>query len=288
MSYHRLFDILNQHQNEVNKIRAKKIARNANPLALVADAQHYPDKYSLDPYYQASKPHKTHTSSSRHTTPTSSLATTRNKSKEIAKPVTSPSESAFEEDMDTSPRSRNNRQYGQFGNHRIVTIVGARETVGNQEEKGVPLSAEQGVWLAEIDEEPDEQEYEAHYMYMAKILEVSTTDSGPTYDAESLEKVHSDDHYNVFATDKQHSKQPESINDTYVMETVDSNVTPDLSDTCDNEGPADQNAENPKDERVLLASLISNFKLDLDENKKSQKELKKVNTSLTRELEKSK
>ncbi|GJX18018.1 hypothetical protein Tco_0218850 [Tanacetum coccineum] len=36
------------YQKEVNEIRAEKIARNANPLALVAAAQQYPD-----PYYQA-------------------------------------------------------------------------------------------------------------------------------------------------------------------------------------------------------------------------------------------
>ncbi|GKB76474.1 hypothetical protein Tco_0943369 [Tanacetum coccineum] len=41
-SYHKLFDILKQYQNEVNEIRAEKLARNANPLALVAATQHYP------------------------------------------------------------------------------------------------------------------------------------------------------------------------------------------------------------------------------------------------------
>ncbi|GKD34521.1 hypothetical protein Tco_1250030 [Tanacetum coccineum] len=41
-SYHKLFDILKQYPNEVNKIRAEKLAKNANPLALVAAAQHYP------------------------------------------------------------------------------------------------------------------------------------------------------------------------------------------------------------------------------------------------------
>ncbi|GKB32328.1 hypothetical protein Tco_0871729 [Tanacetum coccineum] len=44
-SYHKLFDILKQYQKEVNEIRAEKIARNANPLTLVADAQQYPDTY---------------------------------------------------------------------------------------------------------------------------------------------------------------------------------------------------------------------------------------------------
>ncbi|GJU68448.1 hypothetical protein Tco_1254707 [Tanacetum coccineum] len=39
VSYHKLYDILKQHQNEVNEIRAKSLARIANPLALVAQQQ---------------------------------------------------------------------------------------------------------------------------------------------------------------------------------------------------------------------------------------------------------
>ncbi|GKE18754.1 hypothetical protein Tco_1426331 [Tanacetum coccineum] len=58
-----------------------------------------------------------------------------------------------------------------------------------QEEKGVLLSAEQDDWLQDNDEEPDEQELEAHYMYMAKIQEVLVAKSGPNFDAEPLEKI---------------------------------------------------------------------------------------------------
>ncbi|GJW75093.1 hypothetical protein Tco_0134463 [Tanacetum coccineum] len=126
-------------------------------------------------------------------------------------------------------------------------------------------------------------------MYMAKIQEVlHTTDENyrPTYDIEPLEKVHTNNDYNVFATKRQHSKQPESITDTYVVEKADSNVIHASSDMCDNEGKAYQNAEEPEDERVLLASLIAYLKLDVDENKKIQTQLKKTNTYLTQELDK--
>ncbi|GJT90814.1 hypothetical protein Tco_1079659 [Tanacetum coccineum] len=95
-SYHKLFDILKQYHNEVNEIRAKKIARNANPLALVVAAQQYPNGN----YYHAPKPHKHQTTSSRHTSSTSSYAPTRNKGKEVAKPRTPPSLSVSEEDSD--------------------------------------------------------------------------------------------------------------------------------------------------------------------------------------------
>nr|GEU66081.1 retrovirus-related Pol polyprotein from transposon TNT 1-94 [Tanacetum cinerariifolium] len=39
ISYHKLYDILKQHQNEVNEIRAERLARTDNPLALVAQQQ---------------------------------------------------------------------------------------------------------------------------------------------------------------------------------------------------------------------------------------------------------
>nr|GEZ68212.1 hypothetical protein [Tanacetum cinerariifolium] len=39
VSYHKLYDILKQHQHEVNEIRAEKIACVANPLELVAQQQ---------------------------------------------------------------------------------------------------------------------------------------------------------------------------------------------------------------------------------------------------------
>ncbi|GJX35073.1 hypothetical protein Tco_0246630 [Tanacetum coccineum] len=74
------------------------------------------------------------------------------------------------------------------------------------------------------------------------------------------------------------------MNDTSLMKKVDSNTTPDSSDLCNNEFKIDQNTDDHEDERVVLANLISNLKLDIDDNKKIQKQLKNANTSLTHEL----
>nr|GEY14324.1 hypothetical protein [Tanacetum cinerariifolium] len=83
------------NKKEVNELRAKRLARNANPLALVATA-----KANQDPYYQTSKSHKSYAPSSKPSIPTRTHTTTRYKGKEIAKPITPPFESAFEEDSD--------------------------------------------------------------------------------------------------------------------------------------------------------------------------------------------
>ncbi|GKC07269.1 hypothetical protein Tco_0998879 [Tanacetum coccineum] len=279
---------------QVNELRAERLAKNANPLALVATAQTL-----QDPYYQSSKSHKSFAPTSKASLLTRSHATTRHKGKKIAKPITPPSESASDEDsdpeqsqkdkemqknlaliakyfkkiykptnnnlrtssntrnknVDTTPRYKNDNQTGQFGNQRAVNVAGARETVGGQLRK-VSLQAEQSDWLADTDEEIDEQELEAHYSYMAKIQEVPNADSGT--DAEPLEHVQYDTDDNVFANDIQHFEQSESISNTCAVETGDSNVIPDSPDMCDNDIQDDQN--------------------DI------QKQLKKANATLTQEL----
>nr|GEU90996.1 Gag-Pol polyprotein [Tanacetum cinerariifolium] len=170
VSYHKLFDILKQYQKEVNELRVKRFARNANPLALVATAQ-----ANQDPYYQTSKSHKSYEPSSKPSILTGSHTSTRHKGKEIAKPITPPSETAFEEgsnpeqaqrdkdmkknlaliskyfkkiykptnnnlrtssnsrnkNVDTTPRYKNDNQSGQFRNQRTVNVAGARENVGS-------------------------------------------------------------------------------------------------------------------------------------------------------------
>ncbi|GKD20306.1 hypothetical protein Tco_1222009 [Tanacetum coccineum] len=79
-------------------------------------------------------------------------------------------------------------------------------------EARIQLSAEQVNWKDDTNDEPEDQELEAHYMYMAKIQEVTpdaADNSGPIFDDEPLQKVHnSDDNYNVFANVRQ---QPESV-----------------------------------------------------------------------------
>ncbi|GJV44589.1 integrase, catalytic region, zinc finger, CCHC-type containing protein [Tanacetum coccineum] len=165
---HEMWEAIERLQ-QVNELRAERMAKNANPLALVVAAQTYPY-----PYYQSPKSHKSYTPTSKASLPTKSHATTRYKGKEIDKPITPPSESASEEDSDpeqaqkdkemqknlaliakyfkklykptnnnlrtssntrnknveTTPRYKNDNQIGQFRNQRAVNVARARETVG--------------------------------------------------------------------------------------------------------------------------------------------------------------
>nr|GEV22328.1 retrovirus-related Pol polyprotein from transposon TNT 1-94 [Tanacetum cinerariifolium] len=267
VSCHKLFDIMKQYQKEVNELRTKRLARNANPLALVATAQ-----TNQDPYYQTSKSQKSYAPSLKPSIPTRSHTTTRYKGKEIAKPITPPSEiykptnnnlktssNSRNKNVDTTPQSNNDNQSGQFRNQRTMNVSRAREI----KPKRVKDSA-----------------YHKEKMLLCKQAEKLDTST----DSESLEHVQNDTGYNVFANELQHSEQSESINNTCLVETDDSNVIPDSADRCDDDIQNDQNDVESDDEHVSLANLISNLKLDVNENKNIQKQLKKANTTLAQEL----
>nr|GEV83422.1 retrovirus-related Pol polyprotein from transposon TNT 1-94 [Tanacetum cinerariifolium] len=241
--------MVKQYQNEVNELRAEKLARNANPLALVSTAQ-----ASQDQYYQTSRSHKSSAPSPKPLIPSRSQTTTKHKVKEIAKPITPPSETASEEDSDLEQAQRDKDMQKNLAliatNQRTVNVVAARENVGSQIYD----------WLADTDEEVDEQELEAHYSYMAKIQEVPTADSGT--DLEPVEQVQNDAGYNVFANHLQHSEQYESVSNTCLVETDDPNVIPDSPDMCEDDIQNEQNDVESDDERVALANLTANLKLD--------------------------
>nr|GEZ14502.1 ribonuclease H-like domain-containing protein [Tanacetum cinerariifolium] len=140
-----------------------------------------------------------------------------------------------------------------------------------QEEAGIQLNAEQAYWRDDIDDESEDQELEAHYMYMAQIQEVSldVADSRPIFDTEPVQKVSNNDHYNVFAIESEHPKQSESIHDTYPIKQDKHNVIIDSLDMSYDREQIDQNDDDNDlaNERELLASLIEKLKYEIDDSK---------------------
>nr|GFB71425.1 hypothetical protein [Tanacetum cinerariifolium] len=168
-------------------------------------------------------------------------------------------------------------------------VAGARETVGSSmEEAGIQLNAEQADWKDDTDDESDDQELEAHYMYIAQLQEVSPddADSGPILDDEPLQKVSNDDHYNVFAMEHVHPEQSESVHDTYPIEQDAQNVIIDSLDMSNDREEIDQNDDDNDlaKERELLASLIEKLKCEIDENKNRKKNLETSNKNLIEKL----
>nr|GFC70922.1 hypothetical protein [Tanacetum cinerariifolium] len=158
-----------------------------------------------------------------------------------------------------------------------------------QEDGGIQLNAEQDDWRDDTDDdELEDQELEAHYMYMAQLQEVSldVVDSGPIFDDEPLQNVSNDDHYNVFAMESVHPDQSKPVLDTYPIEQDAQNVIIDSLDMSDDREEIDQNDDDNDlaKERKLLASLIEKLKCKIDESKNRNKFLETSNKALTEKL----
>ncbi|GJU81547.1 integrase, catalytic region, zinc finger, CCHC-type containing protein [Tanacetum coccineum] len=150
------------------------------------------------------------------------------------------------------------------------------------------LKQEQADWRDDTDDEPEDQELEAHYLYMANIQEVTpdaANNSGPIFDTKPLQKVQNDnDNYNVFANDREHPEQPESVNDTYLEEQGDTNITIDSLDMSTNGETVDQDDDDLAKEHDFLASLIEKLKCETDDSKNRNKFLESSNKTLIDKL----
>nr|GEV62235.1 hypothetical protein [Tanacetum cinerariifolium] len=71
----------------------------------------------------------------------------------------------------------------------IYSTVNARKTAHEMWIAIERLQQEQADLIEDMDKELDEHELEAHYIYMAKIHEVYTIDTGPSFDDEPLEEA---------------------------------------------------------------------------------------------------
>ncbi|GJV61937.1 hypothetical protein Tco_1468037 [Tanacetum coccineum] len=360
VSYHKLYDILRQHHNKVNEIRAERLARTANPLALVAQQQpvyhpqNHPNHYtqnSLTKSQQAAtrnrgkgivnSPPPTYDQEPTMVTEDDEMSKENEIDKLMAlislsfKKIYKPTNNKLRTSSNTSRANQDNtprinRGTG-YDNQRTVNVDGARENVGTQvvhqsgypcynckeyrhvtrecqklkrakdaayhkekmllckqEEAGFQMNAEQVDWKDDTDDEPKDQELEAHYMYMAQIQEVTpdnADNSGPIFDVEPLQKVQNNhDNSNVISIENEHPEKPKFVNVTYPVDQDKHNIIIDSLDMIYDREQDDQDDDDLANERNLLASFIEKLKCEIDDSKNHNKFLESSNKTLVDKL----
>nr|GEU88594.1 hypothetical protein [Tanacetum cinerariifolium] len=81
-------------------------------------------------------------------------------------------------------------------------------------------------------------------------------DIKPVNDKEPMVEVQLTAQNNLLANEQQHSVRSKPINDTYLLENVDSNITPDSTNMSHTGGEIDQNAENANGLGLLWGRVI--------------------------------
>nr|GEX52723.1 hypothetical protein [Tanacetum cinerariifolium] len=285
VSYHKLYDILKHHHNEVDKIRAKRLAHNANPLALVAQQQlvFHPQNHAA--YY-------TQNSSTR-----SQQAATRNRGKAIVNSpaaiydqepfiVTKDDEMSKDKEIDKlmalislsfkkiyKPTNNNLRTSSNtssanqdnslrinkgtgYDNQRTINVAGARENVGT------PVVQKSGIQCYNCKK----------YGHVARECQKPKRARDAAYHKEKMLLYQElEAHY------------------MYLVKLQEVTL-----DVADNYGPIfntelgghdDQDdADALANERDLLASLIEKLKCEIDDNKNCNKFLETSNKALVDKL----
>nr|GEW22295.1 hypothetical protein [Tanacetum cinerariifolium] len=258
VSYHKLYDILKQHQIEVMELRAERISRTANPLALVAQQQPV--------YHPQNHPnHYTQNSSSR-----TQQDATRNRGKAIVNsplPIYDQEPSMVAEDDELSKDKEIDKLMA------LISI--SFKKIYKPTNNNLRTSSNTN------------QELETHYLYMAQIQQVTpdaANDSGPIFDTEPVQRVQNNDNYNMFSIECEHPEQSISVHDTYPIKQDKHNVIINSLDMSYDRKHIDQN----DDDYDLSNEQSSNNRFKEATNKVSEtnelmyKDLKKFQAELDR------
>nr|GEU45483.1 hypothetical protein [Tanacetum cinerariifolium] len=200
VSYHKLYDIPKQHQIEVNEIRAERLAHDKMLKEKVIDKLMALISLSFKKIYKPTNNNLRTSSNTSRTHQDNNPRINRGTRYDNQKVV---NVDGARENIGTQVV----QQYGiQFYNCKEYGHV-ARECqklkrakdaayhkkkmlLCKQEGAGIQMSAEQADWRDETNNEPYDQDLEAHYVYMAHIQEVTHADkSGPVFDTKMLQKL---------------------------------------------------------------------------------------------------
>nr|GFB24047.1 hypothetical protein [Tanacetum cinerariifolium] len=234
--YTQLYDFLKYNQKEVDELKAERLAKTQDPLALMAN--------SNNPYVFPA-PHQDQSSFNQNY---------------LQQPMLNP------EDITDLTTAMNTVNQNAVQNPRV-------QNVGNQNGLiGVQLQAEEYDLMAAAADLDEIEEVNANCILMANLQQVSTsstqTDSAPVYDTDGSAEVHenSDDNeiFNMFTQEEQYTELLEPIPESHQVPQNDNDVI--SEDTSVEQGgeTVEQHPVNFEETRALYESLYQKLAIEVE------------------------
>nr|GEX51010.1 hypothetical protein [Tanacetum cinerariifolium]GEY16370.1 hypothetical protein [Tanacetum cinerariifolium] len=230
-------------------MRAERLACTANPLALVAQQQLVYHPYNHPNHYTQNSSTKSQQAAIRNkgkVIVNSPLPTNDQEPKMVAEDDTLLKEKV---NQDNTPRI--NRSIG-YDNQKAVNVAGVRENLGTQVVQQFGIQCYNCKEYGHVARECQKLKWAKDAAYhKEKLLLYDADNYGPIIDAEPLEKVqNNDDNYNVFAIESENHEQPESVNDTYLVEQDEHNIIINSLDMSYNREHNDQDDNDDHSKRT--------------------------------------
>nr|GEW00108.1 hypothetical protein [Tanacetum cinerariifolium] len=282
--YTQLYDFLKYNQKEVDDLKAERLAKTQDPLALMANSNNpyaFPAPHQDQPSFNQNYMQQLMPNPEDITDPTTAM---NMKLTLMAK--------AFK--LNYSTLTNNNQRILSNPRNRQIAQPGNANKNLNGNGNLVAARAEGNAagHNADLDEI---EEVIANYILMANLQQASTSgtqiDKAPVYDIDESAEVHNhedrydNDIFNMFTQEEQYIELLKPIPESHQVPQNDNNVISKVTSVEQSRETVEQHPATVEETRVLYDSLYHNLAIEVEKVNTVNLKLKETNADLTTELE---
>nr|GEZ14516.1 hypothetical protein [Tanacetum cinerariifolium] len=317
--YTQLYDFLKYNQKEVDELKAERLAKAQDPLALVATSNNpynFPvlnqDQQSFNQNYMQQPMPNPEDIIDPTTAMNMALALM---AKAFKLNYSTPTNN--NQRISSNLRNRQIAQLGMnMGQDRQMQMVGGNANqnlndngnlvaaraegdatqllIAQKEKEGIQLKVEEFDLMPDAADLDEIKEVNKNYILMANLQQASTsgtqTDKAPVYDSNGSDEVHDYENcndneiFNMFTQEKQYTELLEPIPEPHQVLQNDTNVISEVTSVKQSGEIVEQHPANVEETRALYDSLYQNLAIEVEKVNTVNRKLKETNADLTTKL----
>nr|GEZ53106.1 hypothetical protein [Tanacetum cinerariifolium] len=284
--YTQLYDFLKYNQKEVDELKAERLTKIQDPLALMTNSNNpyaFPAPHQDRPSFNQNCMQQPMPNPEDITDPTTAMnMALALMAKAFKLNYSTPINN--NQRISSNPRNRQIAQPGNAnlnGNGNLVAARAERNAAGQdenqircyncrgKEEVGIQLQAEEFDLMAAAADLDEIEEVKANYILMANLQQASTSGT-PVYDSDGSAEVHDYENYddneifNMFTQEEQYTELLEPIPDQHQVPQNDNNVISKVTNVEQSGEIVEQHPANFEETCALYDSLYQNLAIEVE------------------------